>query len=106
MVVNGFVERRQEQLDDEKNKQLANDRMEAFFHWKFCEKGYTLLKDEGFSRWFECPVCNMKFESDDSGMNCISVITEGTGPTGKGRTQHLEPACPKCFKLTDGKFVF
>lgn len=95
MVVEGFTERRQKQLEKEKK----TTRIEAFFNEKFCTVGYTLLKDEGFSKWFECPVCGMKFESDASGMNSISVITEGTGPTGRGRTQHLEPACPKCFKL-------
>lgn len=90
-VIHGFTEKRQEQLD-------ADARMEALFHWKFCEEGYILLKDEGHSKWFECPVCKMKFESDNSGMNCLSIITEGTGPTGRGRTAHYEPACPRCFK--------
>lgn len=97
MVVNGFVERRQAQLKDDDETEDA--RMEAEFHQTSNWEGYILLKDEGFSKWFECPVCGMKFESDGSGMNCLQVITEGTGPTGRGRTAHNEPACPKCFRI-------
>ena len=97
-LIQGFTERRQIQLKEDEKKEAYDDYMEAMFHWKFDEDGYILLKDEGFSKWFECPVCGMKFESDGSGMNCLQVITEGTGPTGRGRTAHNEPACPKCFR--------
>ena len=51
---------------------------------------YLLLKDEGFFKWFECPTCGMKFESDGSGMNCEVVVE--IGPTGRGR--RLRPICP------------
>lgn len=51
-----------------------------------------LIKDEGFSKWFQCQSCSMQFEADASGMN--TKLVTGTGPTGRGR--HLEPACPKC----------
>ncbi len=92
-LVVGFEERREKQL-------AHDDYMEAKFYWKHHE-GYILLKDEGYSFWYECPVCGMKFESDLGGMNAVNVITEGTGPTGKGRTAHWEPACPKCFRYED-----
>ena len=61
------------------------------------EPEYMLLKDEGFSKWFECLVCGMKFEADASGMNTKIIV--GTGPTGRGR--RLEPACPKCEPYDD-----
>jgi hypothetical protein len=96
-LIEGFVERREKQIKDiieSHVKAKVKNYMETMFHWKFCETGYILLKDEGFSKWYECPVCKMKFESDASGMNCVNVI-----PTGRGRTAHWEPACPKCFEF-------
>lgn len=60
---------------------------------------YILIKDEGFSKWFQCTTCSNQFEADASGMNCI--LNTGTGPTGKGRT--LEPACPFCEPHVPGR---
>lgn len=97
-LVKGFTEKRQKQLGQEQPKTLTISRrmFESFIKPM---SPYILLKDEGYSFWWECPACELKFESDLSGMNCINVITEGTGPTERGRTAHWEPACPKCFKF-------
>ena len=95
-LVESFMEKRGKQLEEAKNAEIEsaiNRVLENMF-----DHPYILLKDEGFSAWWECPVCHMKFESDLSGMNMVSVITKNTGPTGRGRTVHWEPMCPKCFR--------
>ena len=97
-LVEGFVEKRNKQLNKREILSAVEMTLDATFRHH-----YMLLKNEGYNSWWECPACKMKFETDISGMNCINVITEGTGPTGRGRTSHLEPACPKCFKNYAGR---
>jgi primosomal protein N' len=63
------------------------------------EPSYILIKDEGFSKWFQCTTCRNQFETDVTGMNC--TLKTGTGPTGRGR--HLEPACPFCEPHVPGR---
>lgn len=96
-LIKGFTEKRNKQLRESKDAEILYA-IETVFENMF-DHHYILLKDEGYSFWWECPACGLKFESDLSGMNCVSVITENTGPTGRGRTAHWEPACPKCFEL-------
>ena len=98
-LVKNFVERRNEQLHMEKPPLSDFSISSRLFNDLFENTHYILLKNEKYSKWFECPACKLKFETDASGMNCVNVITEGTGPTGRGRTSHWEPACPKCFRL-------
>lgn len=98
-LIKGFVERREEQLGKEGSLLTASSLVSVTENlFNNLDTHYILLKDERYSKWFECPICKTKFESDASGMNCINVITEGTGPTGRGRTSRMEPACPKCFR--------
>lgn len=94
-LVEGFTEKRNKQLRESKNLEIESA-IETVLE-KMFDHPYILLKDEGYNSWWECPACYMKFESDMSGMNMVCVITENTGPTGRGRTAHLEPMCPKCL---------
>jgi len=98
-LIQSFTERRQKQLGVSSSPLSDFSISEHLFDSLFDFGGYILLKDEKYSKWFECPICKTKFETDASGMNCVNVITEGTGPTGRGRTCRYEPACPKCFRL-------